>query len=496
MIPDLPRRAVAAVVFTLLACISTGCFGPSPSKGGGQAKFKGARAVNPADVALPRGYRIQPVARGLTFPTGVAFDEDARPYVVESGYCYGEKWTTPRLLRIEPDGRKTVVREGDNGPWNGVDYRNGFFYIAEGGQRDGGRILRVNREGGDVQVLVDNLPSIGDHHTNGPVVGRDGFVYFGQGTATNSGVVGTDNYKFGWLKRHPTFRDIPAQDVKLAGHNFRSANPLTRDPNDGAETGAFLPFGTPSFEGQVIKGQTLCTGAVLRVPAEGGDAEVVAWGLRNPYGLAFAPDGTLCVTENSYDVRGSRPVWGAGDVLWAINTGERGKWYGWPDFHGSTPITKADHYGAPFRSRAPKFLLAEHPNEPPDPVAKFGVHSSSNGIDFSRDGGFGYVGQAFIAQFGDMAPTVGKVLQPVGFKVVRVDVTGGTIDAFAANRHGNGPASRLKRGGLERPNAVKFSPDGDALYVVDFGVVTMTKNGPVPRTGTGVLWRITREGAQ
>jgi glucose/arabinose dehydrogenase len=218
-------------------------------------------------------------------------------------------------------------------------------------------------------------------------------------------------------------------------------------------------------------------------------------GLRNPFGLAFSPDGKLYVTENSYDVRGSRPVWGTGDVLWEVRREDRGKWFGWPDFHGATPLTKADHYGAPFRKRAPKFLLAEHPNEPPEPVVKLGVHSSSNGIDFSRDAGFGYEGQAFIAQFGDMAPTVGKVLAPVGFKVVRVDVRNGIIENFAANKGENGPASRLKRGGLERPTGLRFSPDGSALYVV-FGVVTMTKKGPVPREGTGVLWRISREGSR
>jgi hypothetical protein len=95
-----------------------------------------------------------------------------------------------------------------------------------------------------------------------------------------------------------------------------------------------------------------------------------------------------------------------------------------------------------------------------------------------------------------MAPTVGKVVAPVGFNVVRVDVRNRTIDEFAANRGGGGPASQLKRGGLERPVAARFSPDGAALYVVDFGVVTMTKNGPVPREGTGVLWRIAREGSR
>jgi len=497
MIRHFPRRLILALLLATLCFLSAGCFATGASAGGGQAKYSGTRLVNPGDVALPRGFRIEAIARDLTFPTGLAVDDQDRVYVVEAGYAYGEKWTTPRLLRIESNGSKTEISRGDNPPWNGIDFRNGFFYVAEGGEKGGGKILRISRDGGDRRVLVDNLPSLGDHHTNGPIVGPDGYAYFGQGTATNSGVVGTDDAKFGWLYRNPTFHDIPAQDIKLAGHNFKTDNPLTKgDKNDTAETGAYLPFGTPSYEGQVIKGQPLCTGAVLRVRVDGGDPEVVAWGLRNPFGLAFSPDGTLYVTDNSYDVRGSRPVWGAGDLLWSIGPENRGKWFGWPDFHGSTPLTKSDHYGAPFRKNAPQFLLVEHPNDPPDPVVKFGVHASACGMDFSRDADFGYEGQAFVAQFGDMAPTVGKVLAPVGFNIVRVNVKAGTIDTFATNRGGAGPASRLKRGGFERPVAVKFSPDGKALYVVDFGVVTMTKDGPAPRAGTGVLWRITREGAR
>ena len=46
----------------------------------------------PRDVALPAGYKIELIARDLTFPTGMCFDDKGQLYVVESGYSYGETW--------------------------------------------------------------------------------------------------------------------------------------------------------------------------------------------------------------------------------------------------------------------------------------------------------------------------------------------------------------------------------------------------------------------
>jgi hypothetical protein len=138
-------------------------------------------------------------------------------------------------------------------------------------------------------------------------------------------------------------------------------------------------------------------------------------------------------------------------------------------------------------------VLAKVPNQPPQPAAVLGVHSSSNGMDASRSASFGHVGELFVAQFGDQAPVTGKVWGPVGFRVVRVDPARGAITPFAANRAGAGPASRLGGGGLERPIAVRFDPQGEALYVVDFGVLLMSERGSDPRPGTGALWRIVRD---
>lgn len=468
-----------------------GCYSVRGSAGGGEvdvpAQQRG-RLIRTTDIALPPGYAIEVVAQGLTMPTDVAFDDRGRVYVIEAGYGYGDNRATPRLLDVTGGGRR-VVASGKNPPWNGMAFHQGDFYVAEGGVDEGGRIVKISAAG-QVTPVVEGMPSQGDHHTNAPVIGPDGMLYFGQGTVTNSGVVGLDADEFGWLKKHPGLHDVPCQDVQLDGTNFVTKNPLTPDEDDEARTGAFVPFGTATEKGQIVKGQVPCSGAVMRVPPSGGAPELVAWGFRNPFGLTFAPDGRLFVADNSYDDRGSRPVYGTGDYLWSVTPGT---WYGWPDYAGGRPIANERHR-PPGKADIPR-LLAQVPNRPPRPIAEFGVHSSSNGFDFSRSPAFGHVGQAFVAQFGDMAPNTGKVFDPVGFKVVRVDVATGVIETFAANKgRTNGPASFHRAGGLERPVHARFDRAGDALYVVDFGVLTMEEGKPTHREETGVLWKITRTG--
>lgn len=479
------------LVFTGLGVallLLSACYAMRSSAGAGQTEFGAPRAIVAGDIAVPAGYRIEAVTTELAFPTGVTFDAAGRPVVVEAGYSYGEVFTAARLVRIGPEGAHEVLAQDDtSGPWTGVAFHDGSFFVAAGNVRGDGRLLRID-ERGEITVVVDGLPSRGDHHTNGPVVGPGGWIYFAQGTATNSGVVGADNADFGWLKRSPDFHDVPGGDVTLAGVNFTSENPLTPE-NDTATTGAFLPFGTASTPGQVVKGATKCSGAVLRVRPGGGEPELVAWGLRNPFGLAVGPDERVFMTENGADDRGSRPLWGTPDFLWEV---EPGRWYGWPDFVGGEPVT-ADAFQPPGQPRA-EFVLAKHPGVPPQPKARFAVHSSADGFDFSRHETFGHVGEAFVALFGDESPTTGKVLASVGCRVVRVNIETGVIEDFAVNAGPvAGPASKIGGGGLERPVAARFSPDGRALYVVDFGVMLHDERGAKPQPATGVLWRITRE---
>lgn len=466
------------------ALVLGGCLALRPSNGGGQIPVPDGRPIDAADVALPEGYRVEAVATGLVFPTSVTFDDSGGVYVVEAGYSYGEVFTEPRLSQVQQGGTLRPIATGDSPPWTGATWHDGVFFVSEGGQTAGGRILRITPEG-DKSVLVEDLPGRGDHHTDIPIVGPDGWLYFGQGTATNSAIVGEDNRALGWLERFPEFHDIPCEDVTLRGENYET---IDRKTGEKVSTGAYQPYGTPTAPGQVVPGAVPCSGAVMRLPPEGGPLEVVAWGFRNPFGLAFAPDGRLFVTDNGYDVRGSRPVFGNGDWMWEVVPDT---WYGWPDHADGLPLT--ERYRAPGEP-LPARLLAEWPNPAPEPVALFGVHGSADGFDFSRSAQFGHVGEAFVAIFGDMAPGTGKVLHPVGFNVVRVNVDTGAIEEFATNRgRVRGPASWQGGGGMERPVAARFDPSGRSLYVVDFGVLAMRGKQPAPVPGTGVLWRVWRE---
>ncbi len=344
------------------------------------------RKTDPANISVPNGYTVQVAAENLNFPTAATFDDQGDLSVIEA-FAYKPEWEIPQLIRIGVNGDKKVIARGDrNGPWNGLMFHQGNFYVSEGGTKSGGKIIRISQDG-KITDLVGGLPSFGDHHTNGPVV-TDGYLYFGQGVATNSGVVGKDNWMMGWLSNNKDFHDIPCKDITLSGQNFVSDNMLSANPNNKATTGAFSPFNSSTTAGQVIKGQIPCTGAIFRVRPEGGEMELVAWGLRNPYGMAFH-EGRLFVTENGFDARGSRPVINRGDHLWEINRA--------PGMAGLTLMV-----GSPLTPLVPEMGRPLSPVQlpPKTTFAVFGMRCSSDGIAFAPNNAFGRAGEAFVAQLG------------------------------------------------------------------------------------------------
>ncbi|MFP5369470.1 MAG: PQQ-dependent sugar dehydrogenase, partial [Actinomycetes bacterium] len=310
---------------------------------------------------MPKGFRIEAVVEGLDAPTMMTFDDRGRMLIAESGYLGGGE---SRVTRVEEDGAKTVLAGGEafgaEQPVTAVAFHEGRVYVVHAGT------VSVIEPGGRLQPVIKGLPGQGDHQAN-QLVFADGFMYLSVGTVTNSAVVGPDNQLFGWFPKAELrqLHDVPCRDVTLTGQSFESHNVLGGGP-DRVSTSPYSPFGTVQPSGAVVRGDVRCNGAVLRARPDGTNLEMVAWGLRNPYGLEMGPDGSLYVTDHGFDARGSRPVENAWDCLQRI---EPGAWYGWPDFSCGVPVT--DPRFKPHDKPQPQFVIANHPTGSPPPGVRF-----------------------------------------------------------------------------------------------------------------------------
>jgi glucose/arabinose dehydrogenase len=420
--------------------------------------------------SIPRG-RLELVAEGFSFPSSLSLDATGRIYVAETGLPFAGAPPGGRVWRIASDGTRALLAQGLHPPVNGLAFHRGSLYISEGGHP--ARISRLEPDGRHT-VIIDQLPGPGNYHTNMVAVGPDDKLYFGQGAMTNTAIVGLDAYALGWLRRLPHAHDLPGHDVQLAGVDVETPNPLSPDPTARTATGAFVPFGTPTAPGQRIAGRLPCTAAILRCNPDGSDLELVAWGLRNAFGLGFLPDGRLLATEQGADDRGSRPVGNAPDLLFEVLPG---RWYGWPDFIDGDPIT--DPRYRPKRGPAPAFVLANHAALPAPERAllRFPPHSAATKFDTAPASLPGWGGQVFVALFGDEAPMTAPRGSREGRSVARIDPTDWSLH-------------HLIGAPLERPIDVRCDPVGGALYILDFGRFEMPAGrGVVAEAQGGKVWR-------
>lgn len=409
---------------------------------------------------------------GLSFPTSLALGEDGSFYVAESGLSFDGASPGGRIWRLDSEGQRTLLVENLRAPVNGLTLHKDRLYVSEGGHP--GRISRFDLNGHSQQVILDNLPGPGNYHTNMAAFGSDGKLYFSQGAMTNTGIIGLDAYDLGWLRRLPHSYDLPGYDITLNGVNIETADPLSSLENAHTQTGAFAPFGQRTEQGQRIAAQLPCTAAIMRCNDDGSDLELVAWGLRNAYGLRFLSDGRLLAVDQGADDRGSRPVGNAPDMLFEVR---KGAWYGWPDFIGDVRIT--DPRYQPERGAAPTFLLANHNELPPPqkPLLCFPPHTAAVKFDVAPDDASPWAGHLFVALFGDEVPMTAPSGPRVGRSVVRVDPSDWSLHS-------------LVQDGLLRPIDVRYGRAERVLYILDFGDFEMLDNGAVKAEAkSGKLWR-------
>jgi len=471
-------------------------------------------------IEYPAGTELRLYIQGLTAPTAMTFDRDGALIIAEGGAGGYE----PRIVAFRPDGTTAEIYPGGQrlplhiervvglekfrlyGPVGGLAAAHGRIYVSHRDASGRGVITAFGYDGSRATIVAD-LPAQGDHGVTDIAVAPNGRLYFGVGTATNSGVVGNDNLH--WLRYHRHVCDKPWGDLYLLGRRFDTVNPfggLLGGP-DLAVTAPFQPYGT-SIETRIPHASNgKPNGAIYSVDPSGGDLRVEAHGLRNPAGLGFSEAGVLYMTNQGMKLRGTRPVKDDPDVMLRLVNGQ---WYGWPDYSANLLPIRDARFQPPVELivktgyRDLSFLI-DHESSglvPPNPnsnllaaefkplagACKFAFAPASGPFSRLRQAG----NVAIVALMGDRAPfdTSGlKLVGPTGYRVVQANVDDRQVRDFIRNTR-EWPASRIgEPAALERPVDVKFGPDG-AMYILDLGRMDVKGGRERVKAGTGRVFRL------
>jgi glucose/arabinose dehydrogenase len=476
------------------------------------------RRVNPADIQVPEGFKVEAVASGLSYVTSVAFDDQGQMYVGEAGgHTYGtspDQAPPPRILRIKPNGPPEVIfasspgievirnaetdadiPEGLIAPITGLTWHDGLLYVTHRT-----RVSTLNPETGEFKTIIRDLPAWGEFQNNKVIFTPDGrkMVFF-VSTQTNSAVVDDHMLKVLTAYNKPDKSEVACEDVTLTGQDFVWENPFTPDPDDRATYDAYVEFGRNVPPGTTIQGKIPCNGAFFRANPDGTDLELIAWGLRSNFGYRFSEDGRLITTMNSGNPLPPREIFDDWETIWEVKEGE---WYGWPDYYSGLPVTD-QRFRRPTGADAQQvqpldFVLTEETRnrllkgrtQPIQPLVRVDPHVALEGMVFGRpEFGMGR-DDILVAEFGTVVTYLAQELP--GFRVQRINLGTGQASDFLVNKSGN-PASATGGGGLERPIQLEWGPDG-ALYVIDFGVIRVSPQGLNAQPNTGLVWKVSRTG--
>jgi hypothetical protein len=558
-----PHASVAVTVANPLCTDNTALFDPG----------------NGEDIVVPSGYQVSVFKSGLNAPTGIAFRGDSKHfevYVLESGHglpsVCNEQGSfgsgnfdpanpfTPDILVFDEQGSrlrgplaKPTAGGGLQAAGPAVDLafekglKGGRLFATDSnqathasGQNNSSRIVIIDPESGDVTPFITNLPT-GDHPSE-QLAFKGGWIYWSQGSTTNSGVVGRDNG--GGTNQ----QDIPCRDITLSENVFDSGN--------GTMTSGYSPFGTQR-PGAVVKAfesashHGVCDGAILRArlnsPHPDTTIEPYSWGYRNGYAIRFAPlnhalAGELLVGEDGADERGARPSNNAPDNFHVARKADDGgpDYHGWPDQYGFLPSSQAvynpvggpgDDLCVPDPTNLPstcsaaslakilsedvpvKDVLAAPPQEVTAPIATEAADSSFTAIEFVPDSFArspvepGAALYTLEGDFGFSVPNASSPAHEVGHEVKLINFSKPgkplalEISEFAHNKTFD-QAFVSGIHGWNRPTNVRMGPDGCA-WIVDYGAVrdfgqggpdakfVGAANGPLVQIpGTGAIFRI------
>ena len=487
------------------------------------------RKLDPSSLKAPAGYNVEVLAQDLNYPTDMIFGPNGEVYVAESGaHFYGtnpKKAPKARILQLMPQGGSKVIYdnnvpykaiqdadtdkdipEGLIGPLEGITMNpnNGLIYVAHRS-----RISTLDPQTGEFKTIIGGLPAWGIFHNSKVVFSPEGKLVFEVSTQANSGTVDKPFMEVISFYNKPEKREIPCETVTLTGKAYPVVNMFSKEKKDTVMAPVYQPYYAEAKAGQVIEGEFWCNGGVYMAEPEGSSPRRIAWGLRDPYHLAYSPAGRLILTNNGAEHFPSRPIFDDWDTFYEV---EEGKWYGWPDYYSGLPVTD-DRFKKPndptYKKGAFKheFVLTEETRKkllnnqplPPQPLVRIEpLHVGAQGFVFGKEEwGMDTENEVLLAEFGTLQLITTKDPNPPGFMISKVNLQTGERTPWITNSTRPASASSGTEpagGGFERPLRLVWGPDG-ALYLVDFGRLD---SHPKPKKkrqafpNTGVIWKITK----
>jgi glucose/arabinose dehydrogenase len=360
-----------------------------------------ALAASAQGATLPAGFTERVVMTGLTQPTSVRFSPDGRVYVAEkSGLIKEFDSLADPTPRIVADLRSKVHDFWDRGllsialdpafptrsaiyalyahdaPPGGTapTYGDGCTDPTGAGCKITGRLSRIGIDGTETVLITDWCQQYPSHSTGSIAFGPDGKLYVSGGDGASFNWVdfgqggGTLNRCADPLNEGGALR---SQDLRTAGDPVTLDGALLRvDPETGAGS-AGNPFAAN---------------------ADANAKRIIAYGLRNPFRIAFRP--------------GTSELW-AGDVGWneweeinrVANVSDGvAENFGWPCYEGAArqpgydgqnlPICET-LYGSPVAVTPPHYAYRHSDHVIPSESCPIGG-SSIAGLSFAFYGGGPY----------------------------------------------------------------------------------------------------------
>jgi len=237
----------------------------------------------------------------------VAFDKDENKntYIAYDNY----------IKIIKEDGREETLLQSKSLKIENIIFFNNKLYIISKST-----LYEYDLGNGNLKSILENIPYEGEYLDRDLII-QDSKLLLSIGTVTNSGIVSYDS-KYSSDKIP---YDKSSIDISLNGFNYGEK-----------KTGAFMPYGNSSVQGQRVRAENLANASIVEIDLYNNKSSLYASGIRNVKGWDLDSEGKLIAIVGGMENIGERPINRDFDYLYKI---DKGRWYGWPDFSGGDPIS-------------------------------------------------------------------------------------------------------------------------------------------------------------